>query len=284
MLHPCHPRRRVMHLARLPMSVLGAALVAALAGCGSDSPTMPSPPTSQTPKSVDVSALVGTASNSTYGGLARSLVLLPSYTAASPVNAAACPFSGADQLFECGPVTIDGITFKTSYQLLDAGGHPLSTADATTLAAVRTIIDVDGTASFATTGVTSTATIHSHSDNTLSGLLTSRHTLNGQTTERDTLATVSGSTATKLAVTATTTVDKLDIPTTVGAYPATGAITTDATTSISLGGGTPATVQTHASITFNGTSVVTITITVGSATQRCTLDLANPASLACTST
>jgi hypothetical protein len=272
--------------ARLLMPVVGAAFVAALAGCGSDSPTTPSQTPSQAAKPVDVSALVAAAANSTYGGIARSLVLLPAYSAMSPVNTSACPFSSADQLFECAPATISGITFKVSYQLLDAGGHPLPSADATTLAAVRTITDVDGTTSFVsstTAGITSTATIHSHSDNTLSGLLTNQHTLNGSTSERDTL-TLSGSTATKLAITATTTVDKLDVPTKAGAYPATGTITTDATTSISLGGGTPVSTQTHASITFNGTSVVTITISVGSATQRCTLDLANPASLACTST
>jgi hypothetical protein len=265
------------------LGVLGVALVTALAGCGSDSTT--SPPSSA-PKSVDVSAFVNAASNSSYGGIARSLVLLPAYSAASPVNATACPFSSADQLFECAPVTRNGITFKTSYQLLDASGRPLSVADATTLAAVRTIIDVDGTTSFVSTtaGITSATTIHSHSDNTLSGLLTSKHTLNGSSTERDTLATVSGSTATKIAVTATTTVDKLDIPTMAGAYPATGTITSDATTSIGLGGGTPFTTTTHASITFNGTSVVTITLGLGSTTERCTLDLTSASSLVCTST
>src|SRR5262245_649386 len=117
MLHPCDPRRRVAHLVRLPISVLGAALVAAVVGCGSDAPT--TPPPSQTPTSVDVPALVAAASNSTYGGIARSLVLLPAYSAASPVNTGACPFSSPDQLFECAPTTIGGITFRVSYQLLD---------------------------------------------------------------------------------------------------------------------------------------------------------------------
>jgi hypothetical protein len=253
-------------------------LAAGLAACGSDSATAPRGPTVPP----DVSALVTASANSTFGGLARSLVAVPG-VASVPINTAACPYTASANAFVCAPVTTNGITYKASYQLLDAGGHPLSVADGATLAAVRTIIDVDGTASFVSTttaNVTAT-TIHSHSDNTLSGLLTTKHVLNGTTADRDTLSTVGNGLATKIAVTATTTVANLDIPTAAGAYPATGTITSDASTTVGLGTSTFAT-TTRAVVTFNGTSVVSITLGIGSTTERCTFDLAHAGTFSCT--
>jgi hypothetical protein len=258
-----------------------AALIAAasVAAC-SDSSTAPK---TSDPASVDVSALVSAATNGSYGTLARSLVLIPAVNV-GVVNTANCPYSSTVQEFVCTPVTNNGITFKVAYQLLDKDGHPLSTVDATTLAAVRTITDLDGTMSgvSTTTGTASATTIHSHSDNTLSGLLTSKHTLNGSTADRDTIALVLSGSAIQMATTATTTVSNLDIPTAAGAYPASGTITSDATTTESFGG-TPVSTTSHASIAFNGTSVVTITLSLGSINEHCTLDLAHAANLACSS-
>lgn len=261
--------------------VLTAALVA-LAGCG-DSSTGPQPLHTVKPTPVDVSALVTTAANGSYNGVARSLVLLPAFTT-TPINTAACPYSSANQDFVCTPVVQNGITIKTTYQLLDANGHPLSTADALTLAGVRVITDVDGTTSLVspTTGTVSTTTLHTHADNTLSGLLGDKHTLNGVTTERDTASSVFSGLATKLAISATTTVANLDIPLAAGAFPASGTITSDASTSETLGSSTPFTSTSHAVITFSGTSTVTIALTFGSSSQHCTLDLTHAAGLTCT--
>src|SRR6476659_6874470 len=115
---------------------------AALAAC-SDSSTAPR---ASGPAPVDVSALVAQATNGSYSTISRSLVLLPAVVV-NPVNTANCPYSSAVQEFVCTPVRNNGITFKAAYQLLDKDGHPLSTVDATTLAAVRTITDLDGTIS-----------------------------------------------------------------------------------------------------------------------------------------
>jgi hypothetical protein len=259
-------------------AVLTATLVA-LAACGDQS----TGPHTIAPTPVDVSALVTSATNASYNGVARSLVLLPAFVT-SPINTAACPYSSKDQAFVCTPIVRNGITAKTSYQLLDSGGHPLSSADALTLASIRVVTDVDGTTSLVstTTGTISSTTIHSHADNTLSGLLTDKRVLNGVTTERDTLSSVFSGLATQLSISATTTVAKLDIPQTAGAFPATGTITSDASTTESLGGSTPFTSNSHAVITFNGTSSVTITLAVGSFSQHCTLDLTNAAGLTCT--
>ncbi|MGH7616821.1 MAG: hypothetical protein ACREPM_06300 [Gemmatimonadaceae bacterium] len=255
------------------------ALAAAFAGCGSDSNTAPTGPNT----SVNVPALVAAASNTTYGSLARSLALAP-VIAIPAVNTSACSYSSTDQEFVCPTATSSGLTMKSAFQLLDANGNPLSVADAATLAAVRTIIDVDGTTSFVSTtsGTVSATTVHSHSDNTLSGLLTDKHTLNGATSERDTISTVFGGITTKLALTATTAVSSLDIPTTAGAYPATGSITTDAGTTETFGSAPPFASNTHVVVAFNGTSVVTITLGIGASTQRCTLDLAHASNLSCT--
>lgn len=260
-------------------AVVSLVVLTALAGC-SDSSTGPH---TLKPTPVDVSALVTAASNGSFSGVARSLVLLPAFIA-SPINTGDCPYSSKDQAFVCTPVVRNGITSKTAYQLLDASGHPLSTVGALTLAAVRVITDIDGTTSLvsSTSGTVSTTTLHSHADNTLSGLLTTQHTLNGLTTERDTLSSVFSGLATKLAISATTTVASLDIPTAAGAFPAAGTITSDASTSESLGSGAPFTSSSHAVVTFNGTSVVTIVLGAGTAVQHCSLDLAHASNFACT--
>lgn len=260
-------------------SAVAASLGFALAACGSDSSTAPSRPPVST---VDVSALVAAASNGTYGSVARSVVLLPAVVT-SPINTAKCPYSSSDQEFVCAPVTTNGITYKAAFQLLDANGHPLTVADAATLAAVRSITDIDGASSLvlATSGTVSVTTIHSHSDNTLSGLLTAKHVLNGTTTDRDTLSAVATGFTSKVAVTAMTTVANLDIPTTAGAYPATGTITSDATTTMAFNSTPPLASHTHAVVAFDGTSVVTITLGIGTATQRCTLDLAHVVGITC---
>lgn len=264
--------------ARVRAMSLALALVA-LAGC-SDSATGPHT-IPVTP--VDVSALVTAASNTSFNSVARSLVLLPAVVG-SPINTASCPYSSTTQQFVCTPLVRNGITYKTAYQLLDASNHPLSSPNAEALAAVRSITDVDGTASSVstTTGTVSTTTIHSHADNTLSGLLTAKRTLNGLTTERDTLSSVFSGLATTLSISATTTVANLDIPATATAYPASGTITSDASTSESLGSSTPFTSSTHAVITFSGTSSVTIALGIGTTMQHCTLDLAHASSLSCT--
>jgi hypothetical protein len=267
---------------RISINVIRAAaavaFAAVLAACGADTRTAPS-----TQPIVDVSALVAAASNTTYNTVARSMVLLPAVVT-SPINTANCPYSSATQQFVCAPVTSNGLTFKASYQLLDASGHPLSVADATMLAAVRAITDLDGTSSFVspTSGSVSATTIHSHADNTLSGLLTDKHILNGASSERDTLSSVFGGIASKLAITASTTTAALDVSAS-GGYPASGTITSDATTTSTFGSTTtPLTTTTHAVVQFNGTSVVTITLGIGSTTERCTLDLAHASNISCT--
>jgi hypothetical protein len=62
-------------------------------------------------------------------------------------------------------------------------------------------------------------------------------------------------------------------------YPTSGTVTIDGTSS--FGTAAPA-VTTHLVMTFNGTSTVTLTMSTGGSTERCTINLATQAPPVCT--
>lgn len=164
----------------------------------------------------------------------------------------ACPFNAADQRFVCPAAVIGGLTLNRWYQLLDASGAAQSEWGSNVVA-VRNVSDMKGT--FATgSPFNPSFAVDRHEDAVLTGVREERQTLNGQATS----AGVTFRMAQKLVL------PKWDVET----YPKSGSIVT-----IDLGdsGGGSLTVT----LTFNGTSVVTLKMGSG-AGAGCTFDLKAP--------
>ena len=247
---------------------LALAAAAMLAGCGGDS----SVSTTSTP--VDLTRVFSEMSLPAVSGATR---------AAGGVGGAAgptAPFAGvpkgcsytlASQSFVCAPITQGGITISQSYTLLNASGAPLASFEPTTLAAVRMQSTIDGTQIGSDSLV-----IVGRQDQTLSGLQTSKHVLNGTTTT--TLSGAFGSgrfipSAEPVTITTKSTTNDVVIPANsdAKAYPLSGTVALDET--ISLRNLPPFT--TRIVLTFNGTSKVRMTID-GVAVSGCsTIDLSS---------
>jgi hypothetical protein len=247
---------------RLRLAALATA--ALLAGCGSDSGVAPS---SRQP--VDLAQVF---SEMSVPGLSSATTAAGGVSAPSAsVVPTGCSYASASQSFVCLPVTTNGLTITQSYTLLTATGSPLSTFDASAVAAVRARTTVAGTV----TSDGSTITFDSQQDQTISGLQTGTHTLNG-TAVTNMSGTLKSGTKTEPFTskgTMTTTGLVLPVKGSGSNYPSAGTVTVDQTSSF---GGTPA-ISTHAVMTFNGTSKVKMTISIGgiSLPSSCTIDLAS---------
>jgi hypothetical protein len=235
------------------------ALAALLVACGDS--TAPAPPAvDNLIQAADAAQGLGAAGVTLGGGIAPP--------AAS--HASGCAFNAASQSFVCPGRTNESVTFQRSFQLLDASGAPQSAYNPATTAAVRTITDLAGTRSVSNpSGSGLAVAFEHHSDHTLSGLLTGTHTLNGSSSGETTVTPTGGS---SYVITAAQTIDDLVLPKRgESQFPQSGTISTTVTTPGLLGIGT------HTStvlMAFDGTSVVALTITSGSVTASCTIDLA----------
>ena len=175
-----------------------------------------------------------------------------------------CPFDATTEFFICPERTHEGVTMNRRYQLLDAGGAPLSSFDPATVSGIRNIADLNGTMQHqGLDGSPVTFTIDSHDEQTLTGLRTATRTVNGTGTSEIT-TTHNGQTRT---TTSTRTTENLVLPSTPGpgVYPASGTISST---------GTSEGMTFSSTMTFNGTSIVTIVFSFNGATQTCTYDLA----------
>jgi len=262
----------------LLVSVAGLAVIA---GCRSNDTTGPN-----SGNTLDLSSLIGEMGMATLGassGVAGvGAVGGFAVPAMAPVVPSTCQYSASVQGFTCAPFTSNGITVNATLFLLDAAGHFQSQPDAATTAAIRNVTDVQGTMKFDQSGTGGSVTLTSHQDLTLSGLLTDTHVLNGSSTSHSDL-TVTGTSAlhgvtdTK-TVTANVTVSKSS------RWPTAGTVTSDATTSSQIGSVSVAG-TTHSVLTFNGSSVVTMTttITTGSTpfSSTCKIDLSGAAVPVC---
>lgn len=173
----------------------------------------------------------------------------------------ACPYDAAAKYFICPTQSQNGITVGVRYQLLNAGGAPLAQLDAS-LASLRYVVDVDGAIDL---GGGNVLAIDSHDEQLLTGLQTATRVVNG-TGATDLSATASGQ---NLSVTVTRAINSLVLPSEPGpnAYPTSGSITTSATAEG---------IAFTSTMTFDGTSMVTIVNTVNGTPQTCTFDLASP--------
>jgi hypothetical protein len=165
------------------------------------------------------------------------------------------------------PITSNGLTFSRQFQLLDATGAPLSTANPLAVASIRSVIDLEGTMS-QTTPQAMTLQIDRHEDATLSGIQSTNRVLNGTATQQ---ATVTSSSYTASSEESSVTAN-LQLPSSPDQkYPLGGKITTNGSTTLSLAG----TTQYTREISFDGTSFMTVKMTVGSTTTTCKINLAS---------
>jgi hypothetical protein len=180
-----------------------------------------------------------------------------------------CPYNSSNQRFVCPQVTLNGITLSRYYQLLDASGAAQSAWGAD-IVAIRSVTDASGTFTSPTPG--SGMQITQHDESTLSGLRAATKTLTGTGTATFTV-TATGADPMVVNMTRAT---NLTLPPEPGpnAYP-TGTV---AMTSSIQGLAT----TTNMTMTFNGTSTVSMTSTTGPITQTCTMNLATQAPPVCT--
>jgi len=257
---------------RNTVAIVAAAF--ALAAC-SESPTAP---LSSVPDVATLLAEMNPSSLMTAVDLAGAPVG-GDFIRLAAADPSSCTYSASSGWFVCQPVTLNGLTFASKYRLIDAAGNSQSKPDAQT-SALETQTSLSGTLSSSgsdgSTPVTSTYTLNSSSDETLSGIRSDKHTLNGTS-----LTTIKG---TAQFGTTTLTIDDAVHETTndlvlpnakLGQkWPQSGTIVIE---SSSTNPGDPSlTNDSRAVITFNGTSVVKMTLTSGADTITWCFDLASP--------
>ena len=254
------------------LRLAAAAVVVAVSSACGDSPTSPR----ATPRVAEADAILQSLNQA--GVVAAIATGGPSTAAAL----SSTPCSYADGRYDCPPVTNAGLTVTRSFAFYDAAGTPQRQYDPLTTASVLNSVALKG---------------HSESPRgaidfdraftqTASGLL-------GQETRRVVDGTGSGTTkVTSTAqgdtrtITATThdTTRALVLPVIASGsaassyYPLGGSVTMVTRYAVASTGSSPAPwpvpSPTRMTITFDGTSVARVDVSIGSATQRCTLNMA----------
>lgn len=252
----------------------------AIAGCHSTDATGPS-----AGNSLDLGALIaemGVGSGNVAGSVGVGGVGIPTMV---PLVPSSCQYSATVQGFACAPLTSNGLTLTATFFLLDAAGHSQSQPDASTTAAFRTVAEMNGTVKLDQAGSSGSMTLTSHQDQTLSGLLTGTHVLNGTTTTHTDLTLSAPSAMHAVMDSKTVSVDvTLPKPGASDHWPTSGTITTDAISTTQFGSQN-VTGTTHSVLTFNGSSTVTITSTISSGgsviTTNCKINLAGASAPVC---
>lgn len=254
--------------------ILAAALLLG-AGC-SDSSTGPNGPNVP-----DVAALLAEMSPASLSAVASLASPLGAPTVGQPgvPDPTKCPYSATSGFFECSAVTINGLTFTEKFRLIDDAGHsqPLPS---TQTSAVETVSTITGTVSTTSGGqVVSNYHVDGSSDQTLSGVRTSQHTLNGTSSTRVTGQVLIGTQSVPLDELVTQTTTALVLPNTKAGqkWPASGTITTQVTTNPD---NTLLRAKLTIEMTFNGSSTVAVKITDPLGTSRsCNVNLETQAGL-----
>ena len=246
---------------RRPHAILALALATLAAACGADSSTAPAAPVTLDQALSELSTPV----------LSSATGLFDSGTPTLPALAASrCAFQASSQSFACTPLVANGITVTQSFTLLDGSGASQSAFDQATTSAVRTNTAVTGTFQDGAEQFS----IDGQQQLTLSGLRESIHTLDGTTTVH-VVSNGGGGLPFETNVTMTITGLKLQPPTADGTHPWPKAGTIVVENSTVLGDASPAVVR--ATITFNGTSKVTVNLVGPGVSGTCTVDLASQA-------
>lgn len=249
------------------LSVLGFALAAC-----SDTPTGPSN------QPLDLSALLAEMNSSPLGSMTSlatptfGVVAMPGNPALDPGD---CTYSANTGFFVCPTSSRGGMTFTRMFRLIDDAGNSQSAPGPKTTA-VETRTTVDGTLTppaGAPSGL-GTITMSGSSDMTLSGIRTDKHTLNGTSTMTMAGTFDFGGTSVPMHTAMTQTTTNLVLPNVKAGqkWPQSGSIAIDETSDAD-GSGTPET--SRIVMTFDGTSVVKVTITDSFGTSNCQIDLAS---------
>jgi hypothetical protein len=193
-----------------------------------------------------------------------------------------CQLDTASQVFVCAPVTGGWLTLDQSYVLLDAAGAKQSAFDPTTTKGVSVTNAVSGQ----NTDQGNTLTVDGQETLDLAGIGSARHTLNGTSLTLTTSVSATNLTHPPVQSTITTKITDLVIPVVPSgqpiAWPLSGTIAMKTIAefgeTLPTGGTSTTSVTT---LTFNGSSVVTMSLTTPSGgIQTCRIDLAR-AELGC---
>lgn len=264
----------------IPASVLRAAslviLAASIHGC-SDSGTGPSER-----ELAGLNEVLTESSLPGFGQLGATLIPaapVQMFSASSSFSPSGCSYESVSQSFVCAPVTNGGLTIERSFILFDAAGNRQAQFVRGTTAAVQTKMHVSGTLSSAT----ATMAVDHRDDRTVSGLLTSRHVLNGtaaMTMDGTFPAGPGGATPMPMSIRSTTTTDNLVLPSKENPWPGPGTMTMISTST--FGSTLPPMASTMRAV-FNGTKCVSFTLSADGHTQTMVMDLSNPRAVGCTS-
>jgi len=251
----------MLHRVRRNHAMLALALATLATACGSDSSTGPK----AQPVTLDqaLSELSSPALSATAASFDGGLPTFPTLAATR------CPYQATSQSFACAPLVVSGLTVTQSFTLLDGSGTPQSAFDQATTSAVRANTAFEGTIE---SGADSVA-IDGQQQLTLSGLREAIHTLDGTSTVH--IVGVGSALPFESTVTTTITGLKLQPPAADGTHPWPKAGTIVVQTATSVGNVPPAVIR--ATLTFNGTSKVAVTITGPGGSASCTIDLASQA-------
>jgi hypothetical protein len=238
-------------------AILVLALATLAAACGADSSTAPAAPVTLDQALSELSAPALSAAAASFDAGQPALPALA---------ASRCAYQASSQSFTCTPVVASGVTVTQSFTLFDGAGAPQSAFDQATTSAVRANTSVAGTIQEGA----QTFTIDGQQELTLSGLREAVHTLDGTSTVH--ITGVGGTLPLETTVTTTITGLKLQPPTADGTHPWPKAGTIVVENSTAIGDASPAVIR--ATITFNGTSKVTVTIAGPGVSGTCAIDLA----------
>jgi hypothetical protein len=225
---------------------IGLAALLAFAGACSDTtaPTAPAASLEQVFSEASLSSL--SAYTGSLTPVAASLTTMPSPSS--------CEAAGGGWI--CPTVTISGVTFNRKFVLYDANGAVQQQFASGTTETVR----FEGTAHGTVTSGASSYVIDQAQTFVVSGLTTSTHLLNGTSA----WSVAQGATVTAVVVD----FNDLVLPTESGGYPGGGSI--DLTVTHTPDVQAPV----HAHLTFDGTSRVAVTLSVGGLQlPSCTVDL-----------
>jgi len=255
---------------RIGFAAIGLAMLAC-----SDSPSGPTTPTIP-----DAATLIAEMSSSGIGAAEAFVGSSPVNVvmSTSPSDPRSCTYNQGTGFFVCPTVTIGSLTISRMYRFIDAAGNSQSKPDAQT-SAFETKTAVSGTLTSTTNDPrpsTSSYTINSNSDQTLSGLRAENHTLNGITTTTIQGTLQTGGTTLPLDEQLKETTSNLVLPNVRKGqkWPLSGTITVEETTNNFDPFSPTATYST--TITFSGTSKVTLTFSGPFGNSSCTVDLAAP--------
>lgn len=250
-------------------------LAALLAACGDSSPLVPRPSTGVTDAQIsrDVAATAGSA----VAGDVADLLVGEATAGLTSAAAATCPYDAASRYHVCATVTSGGLSIARRFQFRDASGTPAQSFDPTLTASVNFLRTLDGsvTGAAGTDAATWTRGVHETSDRTVSGMAgaETQRVWNGVDTGADTtvFSATAGARTYAATVTQTMTDVVVSVPRVATSWPLSGTVTRVVTAKLSTAASTATrNIVRTATITFNGTSTVPITVNG----VACTLDLA----------